>query len=109
MRRTLTRLLICSLALCLLAACNPSHPKIAYSSVVDDNWEIYTLDLATHSTVNVSRNLDIDQDPQWSKDGKQILFTSNRDNNNELYLINADGTNLTRLTNNPGWDQDPCW
>src|SRR5215470_4009066 len=42
--------------------------------------------------------------PQWSWDGAQIVFTSDRDGDLELYLVNADGSNLRRLTSSPGRD-----
>lgn len=46
-----------------------------------------------------------DIDPSWSKDGKKIVFASNRHANSkdhaeelDIYVINADGSGLTRLT-----------
>lgn len=47
--------------------------------------------------------------PDWSPDGKQIVFTSRRDGNNEIYVMNADGSNPIRLTNNPTDDFAPNW
>lgn len=42
--------------------------------------------------------------PQWSHDGKKIVFTSDRDGDLELYVMNADGSNITRVTRAPGRD-----
>lgn len=36
--------------------------------------------------------------PQWSHDGKQIVFASDRDGDPEIYVMNADGSGQTRLT-----------
>ncbi len=52
--------------------------------------------------------------PQFSPDGKKIVFTSTRDSDkNQIYLMNADGTDVKRLTTdgavgyfNPMWSPD---
>jgi TolB protein len=59
----------------------------------------------------------IDDDPDWSPRGPQIVFTShaitdNTDNHvtAEIYLIDADGTGKpTRLTNNAEEERAPSW
>jgi Tol biopolymer transport system component len=45
--------------------------------------------------------------PQWSWDGKQIAFTSDRDGDPEIYIMNADGSHQRRLTYAPGRDAHP--
>jgi TolB protein len=45
--------------------------------------------------------------PQWSHDGKRIVFTSNRDSDPEIYVVNADGSSPHRLTFAPGRDAHP--
>ena len=47
--------------------------------------------------------------PQWSPDGKTILFESWRDGNLEIYRIDSTGENPIRLTNYPGVDKEPIW
>lgn len=42
--------------------------------------------------------------PQWSWNGAQVVFTSDRDGDLEVYLVNADGSNLRRLTSATGRD-----
>jgi Tol biopolymer transport system component len=45
--------------------------------------------------------------PQWSHDGKKIVFTSDRDGDPEIYTMNADGSNPVRVTYAPGRDAHP--
>ncbi len=53
--------------------------------------------------------------PQFSPDGKQILFSVTESflkegkTNSEIYVMNADGSGLRRLTNNPAADYSPSW
>ena len=51
----------------------------------------------------------------WSPDGEQIVFNSNRDGSDlgwdgeELYVMAADGSNVRRLTRRLGFDSSPAW
>jgi TolB protein len=53
--------------------------------------------------------------PRWSKDGKRILFQSNRGGKWQLYVMDADGANERRITdgdhneNFPDWSPDNEW
>jgi Tol biopolymer transport system component len=52
-----------------------------------------------------------DTNPQYSRDGRRIAFSSDRSNERtEVWLANADGTAVTRLTRGPGRHQgSPRW
>ncbi len=47
--------------------------------------------------------------PIWSRDGKQVIFASDRDGPFDLYVMNADGSAQTRLTETDSIDQFPAW
>jgi len=47
--------------------------------------------------------------PQWSPDGRHIMFTSNRDADFDLYTVRPDGTDVRRLTHAPGVDAHSAW
>ena len=78
------------------------------------NFEIYVLDPNNLSTSdNLTGNEVGDFQPDWSPDGVNIAFMSQRDGNNEIYVMNADGSLQTNLTNNgalnngsPDWSPD---
>jgi dipeptidyl aminopeptidase/acylaminoacyl peptidase len=43
-------------------------------------------------------------DPEWSPDGKRIVFTSWRDGNYEVYVMNANGSRERNLSRSPSTD-----
>ena len=82
------------------AAYSPTGDRIAFQSDRDGDFEIYVM-LADGRTAPrpLTDNPGIDQAPAWSRDGKQIVFMSNRDNPDfDIFRMNADGTNVEKLT-----------
>ena len=71
--------------------------------------DIFTFDLDNNEYVNVSNSLGDDQYPDWSPDGKQIAFSSNRNGNWDIYTINKDGSNLEQITTAAGNNIEPKW
>ena len=47
--------------------------------------------------------------PDFSPDGRRIVFRSGRDGNHEIYLMEADGSNVRRLTEHPSTDTMPAF
>ena len=85
-----------------------------------DIWIMGVDDYLAHRTGphNITRNpAAVDDDPDWSPDGKTIAFTSHlvtdvSDNHltAEIYVINADGTGTPRrLTSNAEEERSPNW
>lgn len=50
-----------------------------------------------------------DSNPNFSPDGRRIVFSSQSDGNFEIYLVNLDGSGLVRLTRNAGDDMMPVF
>jgi Tol biopolymer transport system component len=48
-----------------------------------------------------------DSMPDFTPDGRRIVFTSNRDQQAEIYVMSADGSGQKRLTRRPGDDWAP--
>ena len=94
---------------------------IAYNIRIEDfSYEIYLSDWDGTNRRNITNTSANDVFKQWSPDGKQILFLSNRnspfpgvcwgDCMYELYIMNPDGTGLMQLskdaTSSPSWSPD---
>lgn len=48
--------------------------------------------------------------PEWSPDGKKIIFTSDRDHKSrEIYTMNKDGSGVVRVTENEFFEEVPTW
>lgn len=73
-------------------------------------WDIYVLNLLTASPAQrLTWGEGGNYVPQWSPDGTQIAFVSDRDGDNEIFVINADGSNLRQITFNSASDEFPSW
>ena len=100
-------------------------PLIVDSSILfvsDRDWnsEIYIMDADGNNPRNLSKNPNIDTNPSWSPDRKQIVFQRSSNakggkkdkkegGNNDIYVMDKDGQNLRQLTDHPGDDQYPKW
>ena len=60
--------------------------------------------------MNVTADSDAnDAFPDFSPDGRRIVFRSTRDGNAEIYVMDADGTNVHRLTRHDATDTMPAF
>jgi dipeptidyl aminopeptidase/acylaminoacyl peptidase len=50
-----------------------------------------------------------DRDPQWSPDGKWILFETGRRGNADLGVVSSDGLTTTLLTTSPADEESAVW
>jgi Tol biopolymer transport system component len=97
---------------------SPDGETILYHSVDSLNIaDIYTIDVDTGAIADIFEDsIYYDYSPDWSPDGSQFVFASNRPDNDQpiydLFLADASGENLVNLTdnNNNGWvDTLPAW
>ncbi len=77
----------------------------------DLDYEIYVMNGDGSGVVQLTDNDSFELSPDWSPDGKRIVFTSDRDNDVEIYdiyVMNADGSGVEQLTDGCS-DRDPAW
>jgi Tol biopolymer transport system component len=92
---------------------------IAFYSERDGNAEIYVMNADGSGQTRLTDNAADDMDPNWSPNGKHLVFTSDRDDPNpvtcfpkcnyEIYVMNSDGSEQTRLTDGAAADYHPAW
>lgn len=97
-------------------AVSPDGKKIAFASNRGGSGdsEIYVMKAnvpegPTNRPVRLTDNTTTDWKPDWSPNGKKIVFQSNRTANDEVFVMNADGTRQKNLTKNAAEDGDPVF
>jgi len=80
------------------AAFPGANGRIAFRSLRDGNWEIYTMLPDGGDQTNLTHHPADDRGPAWSPDGTRLAFRSDRAGSVDLYVMDADGGNLVQLT-----------
>lgn len=93
--------------------------KIVFVSDKDGDSEIYVMNSDGSQQTRLTDNSYLDDSPQWSPDGKKIVFISDRVKSQsifarDIFIMDADGSNQIRITNNfsnespmtPQWSPD---
>jgi len=83
--------------------------RIAFTSDLDGDFEIYTMNVDGSNQVQLTNNYAWDCCARWSPDSTKIVFVSRREENMDIYLMDADGSDEIRLTDDPANDESPSW
>jgi hypothetical protein len=83
--------------------------KLVYQSYRDQNWEIYTCDIAGSNQTNLTNNSTADARPRLNTRALKIAFNSDRGGNHDIYTMNSDGSGVTQVTNSQEADYAPAW
>ena len=75
----------------------------------EGDFEIFIMNRDGTGLQQLTENSAFDVDPEWSPDGEQIAFESDRDLFSDIFLMNADGTVQTNVTNNRAFDRSPTF
>lgn len=88
----------------------PDNGQLIYDALVNQNYDIFVLDIGRYIRYNLTHNTALDTQAAWSPDGRYIAFRSRRDQQQWLYIMDADGGNVRPLTNDPTISQyNPVW
>ncbi|HSS01672.1 MAG TPA: hypothetical protein VLM79_31650 [Kofleriaceae bacterium] len=94
----------------ILPSWSPSGGKIAYTSFMRNNPDLYVAPAGGGRPAQLSVQRGMNTGASWSPDGKQIALTLSKDGNPEIYVINsADGSIVRRITNEKAIDTSPAW
>ena len=83
---------------------------IAFDSDRDapgEQLDIFTMGPNGSHPVNLTNNWAMDQQPNWSPDGRRIAFASDRDGDFEIFVMRADGSRPAQVTRNDTHDSIP--
>jgi cysteine-rich repeat protein len=82
---------------------------IAFRSERSGNLDIWVMAPDGTGLRNLTESPEDEYEPQWSPDGKRIVFRRGDGKERELWVMNADGSNQKRLTVNEAEDEEPSF
>jgi Tol biopolymer transport system component/C-terminal processing protease CtpA/Prc len=86
-------------------ALSPDGTRLAFTYQGD----IWVTSATGGKAVPLTDNVEMDDRPVWSPDGKQIAFASDRYGNNDVFVVDADGGRPKRVTYFTGSDIPSGW
>jgi TolB protein len=94
----------------ILPAWSPNGGKIAFTSYMRDNPDLYVAGAGGGRPTRTSYRYGMNTGASWSPDGSKIAVTLSKDGNPEIYVIDSfSGKILKRLTNNRAIDSGAAW
>lgn len=96
-------------------AWDPTGTRIVFAGLSPGGVaDLYMIDFRTHQRSQITADRYDDEDPDWSPDGRFIVFASDRTpagatGATNLFLYDVEARTLRYLTYGPWRDQDPRW
>jgi len=90
-------------------AWTPDNKKIAFTSYLKRNPDLYLIDLDGKALQRFSYSPGLNASPSWAPDGKEIALMMGMDGKSEIVLIDANGKNPKKLTQSHGNEASPSW
>jgi eukaryotic-like serine/threonine-protein kinase len=87
---------------------SPDNKWLSVSSLRQQEG-IYIMRSDGSDISKLTNDLFKDRGPQWSPDGRSLIFYSDRSGKYETWNIDIDGSNLRQLTNSVGQVSNPIW
>ncbi|NQU07128.1 MAG: Tol-Pal system beta propeller repeat protein TolB [Candidatus Abyssubacteria bacterium] len=86
-----------------------AHTKIAYVNQKAGRKEIYIMDYDGYNSYRLTYENSITLSPDWSPDGKKMIFTSYRDRNPDVYMVDLEEKKYTRISGYIGLNIAPAF
>ena len=83
--------------------------KIAFQSDRGGSYDIYTMNRNGNKIDKLTTNPAVEEDPDFSPDGKRIAFESDRDGDSDIYKMSVKGRKLVQLTSEPATTFGADW
>jgi serine/threonine-protein kinase len=87
---------------------SPDGKTVIFASDQSGIFQLYQMPLQGGTPIRLTTNAPAFQ-PQFSPDGKLLLFTRFSDENSDIYLLTLSTGEITALTNHPLLDQEAAW
>ncbi|MFC1528498.1 BamA/TamA family outer membrane protein, partial [Candidatus Latescibacterota bacterium] len=100
---------------------SPDGRKILFCGIKDSKLDLFTVDIETLTYERITDDYFDESNPRWSRDGKNIVFSSDRlappyeysikqmDGFYNIFIMDADGSNIRQITTNMYNDSNPFW
>lgn len=92
------------------AAAHPINPNlILLSAIINENTDIYEMNLSANTAKRLTKTPAIDTTPSYSPDGKSIAFSSDREDGQQIFMMDNDGSSVKRISFGGGSYSKPIW
>ncbi|RJP65112.1 MAG: Tol-Pal system beta propeller repeat protein TolB [Candidatus Abyssobacteria bacterium SURF_17] len=86
-----------------------AHTQLAYLKAKGGTKEIHIMDYDGHNSYQLTFDKSIALSPDWSPDGKKLVFTSYRDHNPDVHMVDLGKRTYTRLSGYIGLNTTPAF
>ena len=87
----------------------PDGKRIAFTSYLRRNPDLYLIDTDGKNIQLFSRYPGLNVSPAWSPDGKKIALMMGMEGKSDIYLMDSNGGNPKKLTRGHGNEASPTW
>lgn len=90
---------------------SPDGKRYLYYAEVDNNTDIYICNLEGSDRVRLTNHPYLDYNPQWSRDGKHIVFYRKHPENyqSDIFLYELSSNREIQITKSPDYNGDPSF